>query len=321
MQARPSFRISPRLAAYLGNLAPGSLVILNGIFHASVYSLSRLCRQHSIPYIIAPHDVYSPPMFRKSPQLKWVYWWLLEKRMLQQAIGVQVLDMRQAEWLKSLGVNAPFLEVPNGITDDSDFNPTFHSNRVPRLFFFGRMDIYHKGLDWLLEAVREIESEPIDLVIQGPDEGDRPRLEQLAQGMARVRFLEPEFERSAVAMMGEHDIFCLPSRFEGFGLAALEAMVAARVLLVSEASGIAPHVLASGCGVVVPPSVAGIKRGLRNLLERRQEWQQMGMQGRQYALERLDWRVIGAAALEEYERIRELNERGKISSDSCPGDF
>jgi glycosyltransferase involved in cell wall biosynthesis len=304
IQTRPSFRLSPRLDPYIRNLPPHSLVILNGIFHASIYSLSRLCRKHHIPYVIAPHDVYSPAMFSKSPHLKWTYWWLLEKRMLEQARALQVLDIRQGDWLQRLGISTPILEVHNGIAIESELNEKSRYLSIPKLFFFGRIDIYHKGLDLLLEAFREVVSETdAELVIQGPDEGDRLRLERQARMIPRVTFLEAEYERSPVSVMGDYDIFCLPSRFEGFGLAALEAMVAGRVLLVSEEAGIAPHVVASGCGVVVQPNVAAIKEGLLALLQRRQEWQVMGMQGRRYALERLDWTQIGVEALGHYVRL------------------
>jgi glycosyltransferase involved in cell wall biosynthesis len=304
IQTRPAFRLSPRLEPYIRNLPPHSLVILNGIFHASIYSLSRLCRQHHVPYVIAPHDVYSPAMFSKNPQLKWTYWWLLEKRMLRQARALQVLDIRQGDWLQRLGISTPILEVPNGIAIESELNEKSRYLSIPKLLFFGRIDIYHKGLDLLLEAFREVVVEiEAELVIQGPDEGDRLRLEQQAMMIPHVTFLDPEYERSPVSLMGDYDMFCLPSRFEGFGLAALEAMVAGQVLLVSAEAGIAPHVVASGCGVVVQPNVAAIKEGLLALLRRRQEWQEMGMQGRRYALERLDWRQIGVEALGQYVRL------------------
>jgi glycosyltransferase involved in cell wall biosynthesis len=304
VQSRPAFRISPRLKSYIRNLPPDSLVILNGIFHASVYSLSRLCCRHQVPYVIAPHDVYSPAMFRKSPRLKWAFWWLFEKRSLKQAQAVQLLDIRQMRWLRHLGVNTPILEVPNGITTGLNLDYSRRSNTIPKLFFFGRMDIYHKGLDLLLEAFQTVVAEQaIELVIQGVDEGDRPRLERLAQSLPQVQFLDPEYERSPIDIMQDYDIFCLPSRFEGFGLAALEAMVAGRVLLVSEEAGIAPHVMASGCGVVVQPNGAAIESGLLALLQRRQEWQRMGAQGRQYALDRLDWKQIGVEALRQYVRL------------------
>jgi glycosyltransferase involved in cell wall biosynthesis len=304
IQTRPSFQLSPALKAYMRRIPPRSIVILNGIFHASIYAMSRLCRQWNVPYIIAPHDVYSPPMFARNPHLKWTYWWLLEKRMLQQAIGVQVLDSRQGNWLVNLGISTPIFTVPNGMTIDSEIQLQIPKNPVPKLFFFGRMDRYHKGLDLLLNAFQIVLKEtPLELVIQGADEGDRPTLERQAQQIPEVTFLNPEYCQSPIDIISQYDIFCLPSRFEGFGLSALEAMMAGRVLLVSEVAGIAPHVQASGCGVLVEPTVTAIANGLRALLDRRSEWQSMGGQGRHYAMENLDWNSIGATALHQYLEI------------------
>jgi glycosyltransferase involved in cell wall biosynthesis len=305
IQSRPAFQISPHLKAYICRLPSHSLVVLNGIFHASIYSMSRLCRKWKVPYIIAPHDVYSPSMFAKSPRLKWAYWWLLEKRMLQQAEAVQVLEARQGDWLGRLGINTPILTIPNGTTVEPELSLQWCKNPIPKLFFFGRMDRHHKGLDLLLEAFQSVLKEtPAELVIQGPNHGDRPSLEQQAQQLSlAVKFLEPEYEQSPVSVMNDYDIFCLPSRFEGFGLAALEAMMAGRVLLVSEVAGIAPHVQASGCGVVVQPTAAAIASGLITLIQRRHEWQTMGLQGRHYALENLDWNRIGAIALKQYMNV------------------
>jgi glycosyltransferase involved in cell wall biosynthesis len=278
------------------------LVILNGIFHASIYAMSRLCRQGNVPYIIAPHDVYSPPMFAKSPHLKWTYWWLLEKRMLQQAEAVQVLEARQGNWLSRLGIHTPILTIPNGTTTEPEFNLQWHRNLVPKLFFFGRIDTHHKGLDLLLKAFQTVLKEtPVELIIQGADQGDRPTLERQAQRLSLpVTFLAPEYEQPPISVMNDYDIFCLPSRFEGFGLAALEAMMAGRVLLVSEVAGIAPHVQSSGCGVVVQPTIEAIASGLIALLQRRHEWKIMGLQGRHYAVKNLDWNRIGAIALKQY---------------------
>jgi glycosyltransferase involved in cell wall biosynthesis len=304
IQTRPSFQLSPALKAYIRRIPPQSIVILNGIFHASVYAMSRLCRKWNVPYIIAPHDVYSPPMFARKPQLKWSYWWLLEKRMLQQAIAVQVLEARQGDWLVKLGISTPIFTVPNGITIDAEIQLQSSENLVPKLFFFGRMDRHHKGLDLLLEAFRLVLKEtPVELVLQGTDEGDRASLEHQAQQMSAVTFLDPEYQQSPIAVISQYDVFCLPSRFEGFGLSALEAMVAGRVLLVSEVAGIAPYVEASGCGVVVEPTVEAIAHGLRTLLDRRSEWRSMGWQGQRYAMEKLNWEGIGAIALQHYLRI------------------
>jgi len=55
--------------------------------------------------------------------------------------------------------------------------------------------------------------------------------------------------------------------------------------------------------VIVAPTVAAIRQGLVELLERRSEWKEMGLKGREYALEHLRWDKISANALERYSQL------------------
>lgn len=86
-------------------------------------------------------------------------------------------------------------------------------------------------------------------------------------------------------------------------MAALEAMLAARPILVSDVAGIAQHVRKSGCGIVVSSNVESIRNGFVELLDRRSEWEEMGRRGREYALDNLTWDKIGERALSEYRRV------------------
>src|SRR5690349_13225121 len=58
--ANPSFRCSSGLQRYLSGISrvERCLFVLNGIFHPSVYAVSRVLRRYSLPYVIAPHDPY-----------------------------------------------------------------------------------------------------------------------------------------------------------------------------------------------------------------------------------------------------------------------
>lgn len=310
-----SFKIATGLQEYIRNEVKPGLVILNGIFHPSVYGMSRLLKKQSIPYIVAPHDPYHPSIFTKNAHLKWPYWYFLEHRLLKQARAIQVLDSRHAQWLRHLGVATPIVETPNGFSAENvlpESTLRWRSHGSPNILFLGRIDTHNKGLDLLLEAFAQVsEATNARLVIQGPDNGDRQSLEQQTAKLAiseNVTFLEPDFDRSAASIAGDCDIFCISSRFEGFSLAALEAMLAARVLLVSEVAGIAPHVQASKCGVVVKPEVEAIKNGLLELLSLRDRWEEMGLRGRHYVLNNLQWDRIASTALEHYKRLaRELN--------------
>jgi len=305
-----SFRISSGLKNFVAqHLDSHSLVILNGIFQPVIYTLSSFLRARNVPYIIAPHDAYHPAMFKKNPHLKWVYWYLIERHVLAKARAVQVLDLRQIQSLRDLNVQTPEILVPNGfLPAEAHFENTLDWNpeNTAKLFFLGRLDAYHKGLDLLIDAVSAIKKNRIQLVLQGPDKGDKKTLIKQAKELKldhEINFLEPNYVTPAPLLIGNYDIFCLPSRFEGFGLSALEAMLAGRVLLVSEVAGIAPHVQASGCGVIVAPTVAAIRQGLVELLERRSEWKEMGLKGREYALEHLRWDKISANALERYSQL------------------
>ena len=95
----------------------------------------------------------------------------------------------------------------------------------------------------------------------------------------------------------------MPSRFEGFGLAALDAMLAGRPVMVSEIAGIAPYVRAAECGVVVAPDRAAVQAALIDLLSRRNEWHKLGLRGRRYALQHLRWREVASKALGQYASI------------------
>jgi glycosyltransferase involved in cell wall biosynthesis len=305
-----SFRISSGLQKYIQEgLQPG-IVVLNGIFHPSVYAMSRLLRRHDIPYVVSPLDPYHPSIFTKNPYLKWPYWYLLEKPMLQQAKAIQLLDIRHTEWLHCLGIQTPTLETPCGFFSENVHpQSSLHwtEEGTPKLLFLGRIDAHNKGLDLLLEAFAQITKlTNAKLTLQGPDNGDREALEKQSAELSiaeNVSFLEADFNNCAASIIKNYDIFCIPSRFEGFSLAALEAMLAGRVLLVSEIAGIAPHVKASGCGVVVSPNVSAIAEGLNQLLQLRSQWQEMGMRGRAYVLDCLQWEKIAANALERYQDL------------------
>jgi len=311
-QANQTFRIPNGLKQFIQQkLDSSNIVVLSGIFQPSIYAVASCLRKCGIPYVVMPHDPYNPAIFRKNAHLKWLYWHLLERRVLNRAKAVQVLDARHEVFLRSLKVNIPVIEVPNGFSPADvhleDILTWNTGNTPPQFFFLGRIDAQNKGLDLLIDAFAQIpEAAGSKLTLQGMDQGDKQSLKKRAASLSvehQVLFLDPDYTVSTPLLIKNYDVFCLPSRFEGFGLSALEAMLAGRVLLVSEVAGIAPHVQASNCGVIVSPTVAAIRQGLMELLERRSEWQEMGLRGRHYALEHLRWDKIAASAVEQYKQL------------------
>ena len=116
--------------------------------------------------------------------------------------------------------------------------------------------VRRKGYDVLLEAVAAL---PPELgrraVVAIAGEGkERARLERRAAGCGsgtRIRFLG---DRADVGdLLAAADLFAMPSRAEGLGVAALEAMGAGRPVVASRVGGLAFSVEDGTSGLLVPP--------------------------------------------------------------------
>src|SRR5262249_13780842 len=126
-----------------------------------------------------------------------------------------------------------------------------------------------KGLDVLLDALAALVVQDIRprLWIAG-DGPERAALEAQAQRLAlagQVRFLG---ERQDVGdLLAACDVLVLPSRREGLGVAALEAMAAARPGVGAAVGGLAEAVIDGRTGVLVPPDdAAALAAALAGLL-------------------------------------------------------
>lgn len=128
-----------------------------------------------------------------------------------------------------------------------------------------------KGFDLLLDALAALNSDaalpPWRLVVAGDGEEREALIRQAEHlGLAdNVVFLG---QRDDVAdLLGAADLFVLPSRAEGLGVSALQAMAAGRAVLGCAVGGLADAVQHEGTGLLVPPDdVPALSAALRRLL-------------------------------------------------------
>ena len=126
-----------------------------------------------------------------------------------------------------------------------------------------------KGVDVLLAALARLAEAGLRPALWIAGEGPaRPALEKQARELApreQVRFLG---ERSDVAdLLSACDVFILPSRHEGLGVAALEAMAAGRPIVATRVGGLAEAVVHERTGLLVPPEdPAALAAALASLL-------------------------------------------------------
>jgi glycosyltransferase involved in cell wall biosynthesis len=130
--------------------------------------------------------------------------------------------------------------------------------------------VARKGIDVLLDALARLDAHAAPPVLWIAGEGpERDALERRARGLGlaqRVRFLGRRSD--AGDLLAACDIFVLPSRLEGLGVAALEAMAAARPVVASAVGGLGEAVEHERTGLLVPPEdPEALAAALARLLE------------------------------------------------------
>lgn len=312
---RGGFSLPPDLLGDLGtNPTHIDGFVLHGTFNPPMAAFGRQLRKRGIPYVFVPHDPYVPGLMTHHRWRKALYWRLFEKPLIEGAVAVQLLDASHEAPLRARGCRVPVFSVPNGC-DPSMLDLLDGSERVPgvshpvRIQYLGRMDRNHKGLDLLLEAFARYLALPgaergIELVLAGNDWTDRGWLEAYAGrlGIAeRVRFAGPRKEPS-IRVHAEADVVVLPSRFDGFGLTVVEAMLAARPVIVSSGAGVAGHVGKAGGGWVADPSAESLCSALAMAVERRSQWPEFGKMNRDYVTTHLTWDRVAELTMDAYGR-------------------
>jgi len=190
----------------------------------------------------------------EAPSLTPFHRWIT-RHALARAGAVTATGLRLAEaTLPYVPHGKTVTVVPYGIDLDR-FRP---GPRGPR----GRLTVGavsrlspEKGFQHLLRAVALLRDRglPLDTLLAG-DGSSRPALEALARELRLdVRFLGEVPHDDVPGILQQLDIFTMPSTWEGFGVAALEASAMELPVVASDVHGIPDVVLHGHTGLLVPP--------------------------------------------------------------------
>lgn len=191
---------------------------------------------------------------RRNPRTSWIYHTFAQR--------VAAISPAVGRCLTDGGVRSDRIEIVPDALDESRI--TVRRGRAALRQELGLQDdrflvltmaklMHRKGLDLLLAAFAQLADPRAVLAIagSGPEEQNlRALATQLGLGN-RARFLGHRDDTGD--LLAAADLFVLPSRAEGLGVAALEALAAARPVLATRVGGLAEVVVDGRCGMLVPP--------------------------------------------------------------------
>lgn len=224
----PGLGLSPHLS-FLASLGP---------------AVARLPHDLVVEEFTPPVGFNGLPWWTKAPVILVVQWYFFEQwehryrlpfsRWMKQVakanryrhVVVQSEAMRRE--LEPVLPRAIFRKIASGV-EESAFLPGPQKGEY--VLFLGRIDVEHKGLDLLIEAWSHVcGPRKIPLVIAGEGPARRELEQQVARDnlQAHVRFIGRIEGAAKTALLARSRLVVMPSRYETFGIAGLEAMAAAK---------------------------------------------------------------------------------------------
>lgn len=180
-------------------------------------------------------------------------------------------------------------------------------SRQPTVLYVGRLRT-RKAVAVLLEAFVVVRRQmPAARLVLVGDGEQRAALEaqKAALGLGEeVQFTGALPREKIVDLYAAADVYCLPSLYEGFPVAILEAMAAALPVVSTTVSGIPEAVMPGQTGELVEPEhIAALARALLLLLEDPAKARAYGEAGRALLAERFSIEVVTRSYLELWQEV------------------
>lgn len=219
------------------------------------YSLAALLHKHDINFVLTPHGAYNSIAMEKSKQIKKVYFYLFEKSILERATQIHCIGESEIKGLDTIFKKNKTLLLPYGYrkNENTVVETIAHTEMI--FGFIGRLDVYTKGLDTLLQAFQQFNRmyPKSQLWIIG-ESAQRSMLEKQIDAYSlrnNVILYGSKFGKEKEALLKRMDVFVHPSRNEGLPVAVLEAASLGKPCLVTEATNLGSIVEQYGSGKTI----------------------------------------------------------------------
>jgi len=257
-------RSLPALVRYLRRHCPR--VLTSTLYYSNVITIiawrlaGRPCR-----LVVREANVMQEP----GVGMRWLMRWTYPHADCVVALSPEIRDsllqagVRVADRTVEIGNPGVFPAV-----DGAEGLLEFLPNPRPRFICAVGSLSHQKGFDLLLSAFARLTDRSLHLVILGEGAGRAALAEQATALKINARVHMPGFIRHPGTVMGQAELFVLPSRWEGFPNVLLEALAAGVPVVAADCQGAPRSILAEGLHghLVTPENADALREGMEAAL-------------------------------------------------------
>lgn len=237
-----------------------------------------------------------------------------EQRILSEGRFFATPNRATASRILAVNPNARVEIIPNGFTPPATRSTP--EKRFPDsvvICFLGRLDHQMKGLDRLLEAFALVGTEAPSTRLLLAGRSDDSMEAWLSKALEhhplrdRIDVVPNPSDERKYALLDGSDIFCVPSRFEGWCIAAIEAQSRGLPVVATRTDGLLDSVSDGRTGILVsneePLAVRELADGLLALAHDEHRRRELGSAAATWA-NRFTWEAATAATDSFLKEIR-----------------
>ncbi len=220
--------------------------------------------------------------------------WIV-KKVLQKSDHITVTSKYlKSETEKRLGnFSRPITVIPFGIEVPEQISPISGSGPFRICYLKDHKSVY--GADILIKALSQVikKAPEVFLAIAGKENDYTVYLKKLVTENnleQYVSFVGQIEHQKVYSFISEHHAMLMPSRSEGFGVAAAEAAACSRPVIATNIGGTAEIVIDGQTGILVSPNdSAALAEAILKLVNNYDLCHKMGREGREFVRQNYQW--------------------------------
>lgn len=290
------------------------IAIIHSFFHIEFVKTVKALLQNQVPFCNEPHGSFGANAMKSSALKKIIANKTIFAEQLKKAKSYIFTNC--AEKNNSIYHTPNDLIIPNGVLQETVNNSrekASDSYKNPTLYFLGRFDIDHKGIDYLFDSLDVLEKRKIPVNIKFFGIGDNKQEDYVRRRLGNLNVVNAQncgtiYGEKKKMTLESCNILVLTSRYEGSPMTVLDGLSYGNPCIVTPGTNVADEIASNKIGWKTSLDATEIADTIvRAIEEYRQDGEIMFARCKKYVLDNYSWDKIAKQSVLEYESLLQQN--------------
>lgn len=285
------------------------IVIFHSLYKLTYLKFSKILRKMKIPYCIEFHGGATIQNASKGKIKKYIANAIGFNNFVKKASSLIYLSNKEKELSVFKIVPDNSIIIPNGIRPRENVisRKNRNMNRKIEFIFLARIDIHHKGLDVLCDALDLLISEGYDSCIHfsfyGTEKFGHYFTDRIKTLTMIADYKGPVIGEEKFKAFENSDIYILTSRYEGMPVTVLEALSCGCPCLITPQTNMTDLIIKNNCGWITSINPSEIASTIKSAVSDYKVNFEKYWDNSIIASHTYEWNSIISKSIEDYQNI------------------